>query len=90
MVGAGEAAGEVSLVPPVLRDWDGDAAGAVEMGLLFLEEEEGLGALAAVEEEEEVGECAAAPERETDGAVAGDWDQAAVMAAARRSRWRRR
>lgn len=74
VVGAGEVAGEVSLLP----EWDGDAAGEVEMWRWrFLEEDEGA---------EAAGECAA-PEL---GAPAGDDWEVTAEAAARRSTGRRR
>lgn len=74
VVGAGEVAGEVSLLP----EWDGDAAGEVEMWRWrFLEEDEGA---------EAAGECAA-PEL---GAAAGDDWEVTAEAAARRSTGRRR
>jgi hypothetical protein len=66
--GAGAAAGEVSLVP----EWD--AAGEVETGAFDVED--GPGAAAA----EEVGGLAAP---ETEGAAAGDWDEAVEAATAR-------
>jgi hypothetical protein len=65
---AGAAAGEVSLVP----EWD--AAGEVETGAFDVED--GPGAAAA----EEVGGLAAP---ETEGAAAGDWDEAVEAATAR-------